>query len=277
MRYLIYCDESSDKGTFYSNFHGGALLRSDQRQAIEAALAAAKLRLGILGEAKWTKISAANEAAYAGFVDAIFALVRDGALKLRMMFTQNINQTRHLDHDEENAYFILYYYFIKDAFGLRYCNPDRQEPVELSVYLDDAPDSRAKLDNFKDYLSSLSTFPVFFREKIAIRKEEISEIRSHDHVILQAVDVVLGAMQFRLNEFHKRTDPITKRRGKRTRAKERVYKHINAHIRAIYPDFNIGISTGQATGPADRWHHAYRHWCFVPSGSIRDLNRGKRK
>src|SRR4029077_13789918 len=40
--------------------------------------------------------------------------------------------------------------------------------------------------------------------RIVIRKESISDVNSEDHVILQAIDVVLGAMQFRLNENTRR-------------------------------------------------------------------------
>ncbi|MEI9929152.1 MAG: hypothetical protein WDM89_00935 [Rhizomicrobium sp.] len=40
MRYLIYCDESDDKGSFYSNFYGGALLKLSDQAAIEARLSA---------------------------------------------------------------------------------------------------------------------------------------------------------------------------------------------------------------------------------------------
>lgn len=276
-RFTIYCDESADKGPYFSDFYGGALIRTSDREAIEASLSTAKIDAGIVGEAKWTKIGPHNERAYVSFVDAVFDLVAEDRVKLRMMFTQNINQTQHLDHNDDNRFFILYYQFVKHAFGLRYCNPDKADDIVLTVLLDDAPDTRQSLENFKDYLSSLSVYPIFHRERIAIPRDQISEIRSHEHAILQGVDVVLGAMQFRLNEFHKRKPEGQRLRGARTRAKERVYRHINARIRAIYPNFNIGTSTGQPGGPTDRWEHSYRHWCFVPEGSIKDLSRGKRK
>ncbi|MBI1245325.1 MAG: DUF3800 domain-containing protein [Alphaproteobacteria bacterium] len=276
-RFTIYCDESADKGPYFSDFYGGALIRTADREAIEAVLSTAKADAGLVGEAKWTKIGPHNEKAYIEFVDSALNLVAANRMKLRVMFTQNINQTQHLDHDDDNRFFILYYQFIKNAFGLRYCNPERAEEVIVTVLLDDAPDTRQALENFKNYLSSLSVYPIFHRERIKIPRDQISEIRSHDHVILQAVDVVLGAMQFRLNEFHKRKPEGQRLRGARTRAKERVYKHINSRIRGIYPRFNIGTSTGQSGGPADRWDHSYRHWCFVPEGSIKDLSRGKRQ
>lgn len=278
MRYVIYCDESEDKGRFFSNFYGGGLLREADRIAIESELNAVKAENNLLGEAKWTKISAYNESAYVAFVNKIFDFVAAGLLKIRIMFTQNINQTRHVEeYQVGNEFFILYYHFIKHAFGLRWCNPERQTVVTVTVLLDDAPDTAEKLDNFKNYLSSLSTYPIFFRNRIVIPKSEITEVDSSKHVILQAVDVVLGAMQFRLNELHREKPEGSRVRGKRTRAKERVYKQINSRIREIYPNFNIGTSTGQAEGPASKWLHPYRHWCFVPSLSVPDLSRSKRR
>jgi len=278
VRYIIYCDESSEKGKFYSNFYGGALLRASDREAIEAELRATKERHELKGELKWTKISEYNEAAYRDFADRIFDFVEAGQLKIRLMFTQNINRPTNLqDYQIGNEYFLLYYQFIKHAFGLRYCNPECRVPVTLSIFLDDVPDTDEKLNNFKDYLSSLSLFPIFRRNKIRITKDEITDVDSSRHIILQAVDVVLGAMQFRLNDLHKEKPKGSRKRGKRTRAKERVYKHINTRVREIYPHFNTGTSTGQADGPSSKWLHPYRHWCFVPSDSIEDLSRGKKK
>ena len=62
LQYIIYCDELEDKGAFSSNFYGGALLKSSDRQKIEAELRTASE--GITGEAKWTKITEQDEAAY---------------------------------------------------------------------------------------------------------------------------------------------------------------------------------------------------------------------
>lgn len=196
---------------------------------------------------------------------------------MRVMFTQNINETSHFPADkEDNKYFMLYYQFLKHAFGLRYCNPERQGRAHVSVYLDDAPDTKEKLDNFKNYLSSLSAYPIFHRAKVAIAKSEITEVNSKQHVILQAVDVVLGSMQFRLNNLHKEIPVGERRRGKRTRAKERVYKHINSRISEMYPRFNIGVSTARPNGDEDAWNHNYRHWCFRPKESVENLSRGKK-
>lgn len=276
VQYMIYCDESDDKGRFYSNFYGGALLRSNDRDLIEARLLTVKSKTRLRGEMKWTKISEYNKEEYTIILNEFFNIIKDGLVKVRIMFTQNINQNNHIDYDNEDEYFMLYYQFVKHAFGLRYCNPQRTHYVNVAVLMDDVPQKVEHFENFKDYMSSLSDYPVFNRNRIRINRADIADVNSQNHLILQMVDVVLGAMQFRLNEKHAIKPEGQKRRSKRTRAKERVYKAINWNIREIYPNFNIGITTGQADGEEDRWRHPYRHWCFVPKGSRVDLTQGKK-
>lgn len=98
-----------------------------------------------------------------------------------------------------------------------------------------------------------------------------------DHDILQCLDVVLGSIQFRLNDKHKEIPLGAKRRGKRTIAKEKLYKHINGRIREIYPGFNIGISTGVKGDKSNRWKHPYRHWLFLPANKKVDFEKTKGK
>jgi hypothetical protein len=158
-----------------------------------------------------------------------------------------------------------------------FCNEEQKEIINVAVYLDDAPDTSEALGNFKDYLASLTVLPDFFRARVIIDRDAIAEVNSKDHAIMQAVDVILGAIQFRLNELHKEIPRGKKRRGKRTRAKERVYKTINSRLQAMYTHFNIGVTTGQAEGQHVRWTHPYRHWCFKPYQSVMDHSRGKKR
>ena len=139
MRFIIYCDESADKGKYYSNFYGGALISAADRETIEAALNNAKGRLK--GEIKWTKVGQYNEADYIEFVDVLFDLIKANKVKIRIMFTQNINQTEHVEYVMSITSF-FYYQFIKHAVGLRYCNDGLQHEVDVAVYLDDAPDMK---------------------------------------------------------------------------------------------------------------------------------------
>lgn len=276
--YVIYCDESAEKGKFYSHFYGGALIEEKRRVAINEILNEEKRRNNLFGELKWTKITENYEEKYINFLNRFFDLIDEDLIKIRIMFTQNRYNPKGLtDYQIDNQYFLLYYQLIKHAFGLRYCNPERLDDVYVRLYLDDVPDTQKKFSDFKDYLHSLCHFPVFRRANVMIPREDITDVKSHDHVIMQGLDLVLGSMQFRLNDMHRVIPKGQKRRGKRTRSKERVFKHISRRIRGIQPGFNIGMSTGTPNGQIDRWHQPYRHWLFIPSDHEVDHTRSKRK
>lgn len=180
---------------------------------------------------------------YIDFIDNIFGFIEQGKIKIRIMFTQNIYEPTLLsDYHADNEYFLLYYQLIKNAFGLRYCN-NTQDEVNIQLLLDDMPDKPEKVKKFKNYLCDISDLSSFKDANIKIIPEGISEVKSHNHSILQGLDIILGAMQFRLNDRHKEKPDGQSRRGKRTRAKECVYKHINKKIREVRPGFNIGITT----------------------------------
>ncbi|GGN63262.1 hypothetical protein GCM10011349_47660 [Novosphingobium indicum] len=95
-------------------------------------------------------------------------------------------------------------------------------------------------------------------------------------MILQGLDLILGSMCSRLNEKLTAKPPGKKVRGKRTRAKEKLYKVINKEIRSIYPGFNVGVGTACHYGPSDRWTHPYRHWLFMPTNYEMDRALGKK-
>jgi hypothetical protein len=63
---------------------------------------------------------------------------------------------------------------------------------------------------------------------------------------------------------------LTNRRGKRTIAKERLYKHINKKICEIRPRFNVGITTGLDGDTRNKLLHPYRHWLFIPNHRLAD-------
>ena len=71
--------------------------------------------------------------------------------------------------------------------------------------------------------------------------------------------------------------PGTNRRGKRTIAKEKLYKNILKNIRTIYPNFNIGMSTSARGDFSNNWKDPYRHWCFKSKNSIFDSTLTKKK
>jgi Protein of unknown function (DUF3800) len=275
-RYIIFCDESDDKGEFYSNFYGGAMIEASKQEPIEAELQAVKDALNIFnGEMKWEKITVPYADKYCDFVEAVFDIIERGDMKVRIMFTQN----RHVPILEEymigGDYFMLYYQFVKHAFGLQFAVPEGGT-ASAALLLDDVPHHADKFHQFKQYMSGLSDFPKWSRAGLSIAYEDITDVDSKKHNILQALDVILGGMQSRLNEKHTRPHPPAKRRGKRARAKEKVYAVIKKRVWQIYPNFNVGASTGIADGLHMRFEHPYRHWQFIPSNAEIDPTRTKK-
>ena len=274
---IIYCDKSDISGPHFGNFYGGLLVQSQHLEEVEARIRSRRASLHLNHEVKWQKISSHYADKYIALMDELFDLADEGKVKLRVMFTQNyFSPNRLSDEQRDNGFFLLYYQFVKHAFGLPYVSVDGQSR-RLRLYFDKLPDTHEKCAAFKGYLGGLNQSPGFRRSRLVLPADAIAEIDSKQHALLQCIDVVLGAMQFRLNDKHKLKPPDSRVRGARTRAKERVYKHILKRIRAKYPGFNIGVSTSQREDRANRWHDAYRHWLFLPRDHVVRAEFGKRK
>ena len=193
------------------------------------------------------------------------------------MFTQNMRVPRNLEKRHlEDQYFLLYYQFIKHAFGLKYADHNPYRAVFVSVMPDKIPDTRERFDRFKDYLCRIPGSGYMRGANLFIPKASIGDIDSKNHVIIQGLDLILGSMCSKLNNKLLEKPAGKKRRGKRTMAKEKIYKAINKEIRNIYPNFNVGVGTACHYGPSDRWTHPYRHWLFMPKRYVIDRNLGKR-
>ncbi len=277
LEYIIYADESIEQGDYFSNFYGGALVRSTDLLRVQDELLRLKATLNLHKETKWSKVTENYLDKYTVLINRFFDFVGEDAVKVRIMFTQNRNMPQGLGtYHVEYKYYILYYQFIKHAFGLRYANPSG-EPITLRIYLDKLPDSQTKINQFKGFLVGLNTTPEFRNAKLGIAVDQIADVSSHDHVILQCLDIVMGSMQFRLNDKHLIKPVGATQRGKRTIAKEKLYNQISARIRQIYPNFNIGITTGTQGNRTKHWAHTYRHWLFVSNQSKIDETQGKTK
>jgi hypothetical protein len=276
--YIIYADESDRKGKYYSNFFGGTILEASDQQSISADLNSVKTHLGLNREVKWQYTDATTVDRYIQFIIAYFEFVRAARLKVRIMFTQNIHEPRNLTREHlSDSYFILYYQMIKHSFGLAHCNPRNIDHIFVSIYPDTIPDTKDRREKFLDYLSRIDRSSLFRGKNINFPRDQITDVDSKNHVILQGLDLILGSMCWRLNDRHKEKPDGELRRGKRTIAKEKLYKEINRQIREIYPNFNIGVSTATRNGKEDRWAHPYRHWLFMPTTYVVNRDNGKRR
>ena len=139
--YRIYADESVSNGKYYSNFYGGALVKTTDISEIEKALNDKKEELNLNGEIKWTKVTENYLEKYIEIINLFFSFIKVGKIKVRIMFAQNAYVSDGLTKKQtDNEYSILYYYFLKDAFGIKYSNPTPfKTKVNFSLYLDDLP------------------------------------------------------------------------------------------------------------------------------------------
>jgi len=275
--FVIYTDESDKNGQYYSNFYGGVLVRSTDLNEVIATLDNCKQQLNLLQEVKWQKVTENYLDKYLALMAEFFDFVADDKIKVRIMFTQNRFVPKGLSPDQRKIeYYLLYYQFLKHAFGLPYANEDKT-PIFVRVNLDQLPANREENSTFKSFILRLNQNSQFRQARIQFRHDQIAEIDSRQHVVLQCLDVVLGAMCFRLNDKHKEKPAGKRRRGKRTIAKEKLYQFINRRIREIYPNFNIGDSTGKQGDWTNLWHHPYRHWKFIPKAHEIDDSKSKPK
>lgn len=274
--YYIWLDESDKEGKYYSNFYGGILIDSDVLDEFLCQSRAEVAKVGLKDEEiKWQKVNSYTFEKYKSILDFVFNQLKHGKIKMRIFFLNNqyipVGLTKEKKRKE---YQLLYYQFIKHAFGLIYSNPTKKK-ISIKLLLDDMPLKGEDSKAFKDYIFKLNTDKGFCGANLHINHEDICEVDSKKHLPLQFMDLILGAMCFRLNDKHKIKDPITGKRGNRTKLKEQLYKYINGKIREIHPGFNIGVSTG-VTVLSDRWNDPYRHWSFKPANYERDYTKAKK-
>ncbi len=267
-RYYIFCDESIKKGKLFSNFYGGVLIDSKDHKLISDVLEDKRKNILKTSELKWQKITKQNHKEYIDAVDTFFDFIQAGKIKVRIMFTDNNIIKPDLKEEHlENEYLLLYYQFLKHAFGLKFLNQNDENHLE--IFLDKIPNTKENCKKFKKYLLGLQGLPDFIDANIKISEQQISEVDSKNHVLMQYLDVVLGSISAKLNKtfLEKRTE--TGKRGNRSIAKEKVYKHVNKRIRLIYPNFNVGITTGKQSNFENIYFMPYRHWVFIGKNSIR--------
>lgn len=264
MEYNIFCDESLSKGKLFSHFYGGALVRSNDYFDVKDALDAKKEELNLLGEIKWTKVSSNYLTKYKDMMDVYFKFIKDGKIKVRIMFQATKHEIE--EHNDAEKYHILYYQFIKHAFGLPYRDEYLNQDVQLRLFFDEIPDTHEQNDDFKAHLCYLQELQQFKKARIKIRHDSISEIDSHKHSIQQCMDIILGAMAFRLNELHLEIPEGATEPGKKTKAKEELFNHILGLIQDAdgIEFFRINESTEPNTAKG-RWNVPYRHWKFIPT------------
>lgn len=270
----IWLDESDRHGEFYSNFYGGLLVHSRYYREVLERMRSIVEETGIRDEIKWQKVNEYHYEKYIRLVDLLFDLAKEGKLKIRIFFRHNqYCPTRLTSEERKSDYPMLYYQFIKYAFGLPYAGIGELDA--LTLYLDEIPLRQAERDDFISHIRGLAKDHILKKMGLKIAEDGIIEVNSKQHLPLQFMDVILGAICFKLNEKDKLKAEGENKVGKRTIMKLKLYKHINMRIRDIYPNFNIGVTTPIRVN-SDSWTQVYRHWSFIPKYYTRDTARTKR-
>lgn len=275
--YIVFCDESDKSGKYFSNFYGGVIVGASNLTGVNARLNQAKLDAGIESEVKWEKTSPYDLERYKQLIRVYFDEIDAGNLRTRIMFRQNAFEPTGLTVEQrQSEYYLLYYQFLKHGFGFAQM-PKHFEGPNVRIYLDKLPSqSKERVAKFRGYLAGLAENSHLRHTGLTIKSENIAEIDSKKHILLQCTDVVLGSMSFRLNDKHKAIPEGKHRRGKRTVAKEKLYKFIYSEIQRVTGKvaFNPGISTGKTLSS---WSDPYLHWNFKPKSHAFNPTRTKRK
>lgn len=273
---IIYTDESEKEGAYFSNFYGGVLVRSRDLGNVISELNACKVKQHLFNELNWQRVTENYLEKSVAIMNVFFDAVEADTAKVRIMFTNNQYVPQGLTSEQRRTeYHRLYYQFIKHAFGLQHLAQEIAPPIHIRLNLDQMPTNREETAQFKSYVDGLNRNSALTRVGVRLRRDQIAEVDSKDHILLQCLDIVLGSMAFRLNDKHLAKPPGQHRRGKRTIAKEKLYKHIAKRVRQIYSNFNIGETTGTQGDVTNRWKHPYRHWKLIPKNHQRDLSKTK--
>lgn len=266
--YILFCDESDKKGEFFSNFYGGVIVGSGDYQSIVSGLSDRADAAGLHSEIKWSKVGPLEVERYQILLTSFFDAMQSGILRMRIMFRQNSHVPENLSPEHrKNEYFLLYYQFLKHGFGIRHMPDHSPEGVDFRLYLDKLPNqNRESKEQFRGYIAALADNARVKARGFRLSPENITDVDSKNHILLQCMDVVLGSIAFRLNDKHKQKAEGSFRRGKRTIAKEKLYDFIRSEIVRVTgkQHFNIGASTSPSKYPEGRWSDPYLHWKFVP-------------
>ena len=274
MEYIIYCDESVSDGKYYTDFFGGVLVRNVDYDTVKNAIDTKKSELNLKGEIKWVKVTGNYLDKYKQVMDLFFSFLNENRLKVRIMFRETAHIPSGLSQEQiHNRYSLLYYQFVKHAFGLTYHDGPKGKPVYLRLYFDEIPYPLDQRDAFKSHIYSIQQNSRFRKARLKIRMDDVVEIDSCNHSIQQCMDIILGSISFMLNKKNEEIPAGATTRGHRTIAKEQLFFHILEHIKDAdnVELFDIS-STTPIQVPKDFWNMPYRHWKFTPP-EFRDVHK----
>lgn len=250
-KYILVADESTKKGKYFSYFYGGAILLERDYELFNNVLNNLKSKLN-LGEMKRTKITEKNCGDYILILRMFFTLVKSGDIKVRIMFSPN-NELMEIPKKENLTYTKFYFAFIFNAFSLFYANKN----IKLRLIFDDLPETKSQCNTFKNcIIAKVKSNKRANTNHVYIDKEQIEEVNSEKHPILQCIDVIVGIIDYYLN-----TPKNELKTSNRAKARYEIWKFISSQIESINPNFII-TETTQPIYSHKGWLDRYKHFVY---------------
>lgn len=253
-KYIITCDESTRNGARYSYFYGGVIVPENKYEGISKKLNMYKEHIGLPHEMKRSKIDLSNVSRYIEMLDFFFTFVKSGDIRVRVMFSDN-RDLEAIPKKENQTFVKFYYLFIRHAFALPYAGED----IRLRLIFDELPENTKTRNEFKTYLiSNLTHIPnADAKNAIIINRDSIEEVDSKKHIILQCADVIVGLIDFILNDSHNQL----KVKSKKWYAKNKLAEVLMDYIYQLHPGFELCTTTRPIRG-INAWLDKYRHFVY---------------
>lgn len=190
IEYNLYCDESCHLPNDGNRIMvlGGIWCPKEKVREINTRIKEIKTRYNVRSEVKWVKISSSLESLY---VDLINYFFDDDDLHFRVLVVDNKD---HLDNKSFNQthddwYYKMYFNMIKTILDPR---------AQYCIYLDIKDTrSKTKISKLNEVLSN-SRFTISSKTI-----QRIQVIRSDEVEIMQLVDILIGAISYKLRGYSK--------------------------------------------------------------------------
>lgn len=180
----IYCDESCHIEHDHKKFMllGAVSSAYNEVRRHTERINALKEKYKYFGEIKWSNVSNSQYYFYKELIDYFF----DTDLRFRSVIIDKTKiKNSDFGQDYNTFYYKMYYYLL---------NHNKNTQYAYNVYLDIKDDlSAEKVNKLKEILNI--QFGVF---------RNVQNIRSHESLILQLTDLLMGALSYNLNNIEKK-------------------------------------------------------------------------
>ena len=205
--FRVYCDESNTDSRKPHPVYGAILVSLDDIRQVQLEIKDWRQREEMYGELAWTKVSGGLRLKkYKSLVDLLFALAKQRQL---LQFKAIVLDTRAPEYrvyskgDDEIGFYKFYYhwllrYFVK--FPLRH-------DCHLRVIIDERD---LPADAGDPYTQLKFTLNNGIRKEFGVERNVVTKVEPLDSTksdLLQAADVLMGAIGFHCQDFHLRPNP----------------------------------------------------------------------